>query len=690
MRLVRYRDALAVLAVSAVTTLGASAVAQSTAQAGSQIGAPAGAGQRSFPVPGGGFTPAASPYQLPAVPPATPISPDGTVVEDAIARVNDRVITRTEYERSQQGLVSEAKQDNWTPAEFEDKQRNLLRDMIDQQLLLSKGKELGITGDSETIRQLDEIRKRANLPDMESLQKAAEQQNVSFEDFKQNIRNQAITQQVVRDDVGRRISLTPNEEQAYFEAHKENFEQPEQVHLSEILIPTPDNATDTQVTTAQGKADAVEAKLKSGADFATTAKGDSGGPTASAGGDLGDFKRGTLGDVLEKATFGLSVGQYTEPIRTRQGFVILRVDSHQAAGTPPLQQVESQVQEGLYMSKLQPALRAYLTQAREDAFVEIKPGFTDSGSNRPDARLKFTTYAPPPVKKRVIKKQQAEQERADKAEKQLADARAKLAAKQQAKAAASGGTGRVQNASAAGKPKKIRREKVRYGQAPRNSLPAGSLDVAAAPSLGAATPEDANKALGGEAPGAAMGSPTQSITTISTGTGAEEAQGDALAPVAGPARKTRFASREIDSDEKRAQVKLASAEVKATKRPIKATAEESADEKVQAAPLGLADKNVKKEKKHKRAKNEPKERLQEKVKAPVQTQEIAPTVNSTLGTSATGTGVPAPRTTERSADHTTLPPATPTPPNPATPGTPIPSVTSASPNAPNTTAQPPQ
>ena len=66
----------------------------------------------------------------------------------------------TEYERSQQGLVAEAKQDNWTPAEFEDKQHNLLRDMIDQQLLLAKGKELGITGDAETIRQLDEIRKQ--------------------------------------------------------------------------------------------------------------------------------------------------------------------------------------------------------------------------------------------------------------------------------------------------------------------------------------------------------------------------------------------------------------------------------------------------------------------------------------------------------------------------------------------------
>ena len=660
---------MALRLAAAATTLTVSALAQAPATG------------QSFPVPGGGFT--ASPtFQVPSLPAATPITQDGSVVEDAIARINDQVITRTEYERSQEGLVQEGKQDHWTPTEFDDRERNLLRDMIDQQLLLSKGKELGITGDAETLRQLDEIRKHANLPDMEALQKAAEQQGVSFEDFKQNIRNQAITQQVVRDDVGRHMNMTPKEEQAYYEAHKQDFEQPEQVHLGEILIPTPDNATDAQVTAAQTKAEAVEAKLKHGADFAATAKADSGGPTAPAGGDLGDFKRGTLGDVLEKATFALPAGQFTEPIRTRQGFVILRVDSHQIGGVAPLQQVESQVQEGLYMSELQPALRAYLTRAREDAFVEIKPGFVDSGSAHADSRMKFTTYAPPPVKKRVIKKQQAEQERAEKAEKQLADARAKLAVRQQAKAGTSG----ISNVAASGKPKKIRREKVRYGQAPRNALPAGSLEVASVPSLGASTPESADKALG-EAPGAIMGSPTQSITSISTGTGVEN-EGDALAPKAGPEHKTRFASRQVDAEDKRAEVKLASAEIKANKRPIAATTDESADEKQQAGPLGLADKSTKQKKQRRsRSKDEPKERLQEKAKAPTAPQGIDPTVNSSLGTSASGArGVPA----AKSADQTTLPPATPTPANPAAPGQPIPSVTSATPNAPNTTAQPPQ
>ncbi len=653
--------------------------AQTTAQ-------PGGAQRPNFTLPTGGFnTP-----QVPELPPAKPITTNGMVVEDVIARVNDQVITRTEFERAQEGLVGEAKQDNWSPSDLADKQHTLLRDMIDQQLLLSKGKELGITGDAEVTRQLDDIRKKANLPDMESLEKAATQQGVSYEDFKQNIRNQVITQQVVRDEVGRHLNITPSQEQAFYQQHQKDFEQPEQVHLSEILISTPDNATDAQIADAQTKADAAEAKLKGGASFADVAKALSGGPTASAGGDLGDFKRGMLGDVLEKATFGLPVNGYTAPIRTRQGFVILKVDSHQNAGTPPLNEVENQVQEGLYMSQLQPALRTYLTQARQDAYVEIKPGFLDVGSGGADSRTSFTTYTPPPIKKKVVKKQRAEQEKAEKAERELATAREKVAAKQQAKAAAQGGApaGGARNVNY--KPKKVKREKVRYGQAPTNALPNGSTETTAVvPSLGAAA-EGKGDASAGQAPGAAIAGPTESVTSISTGTGAEapnplEAQADTSD------HKTRFSSRQTFTDEKKAETKLAKAEVKSTKRPVKATAEESAEEKVQAAPLGLKDTATpaKKQKAPKRPKDQPKERLQEKTKptGPT-TPEVDPSVNSTLGTSA-ASGNPT-RPASGTSDQTTLPPASAAPANAPPQGQPIPAVTGTQPNAPTTTVPQPQ
>ena len=594
--------------------------------------------QPKYPVPGGGFATAPTrQLTLPPLPAPAAITPNGTVVEDVIARVNDQIITRSEYLRAEQQLLEESQQQGVSAAEFEDHRANLLRDMIDQQLLLSKGKELDITGDAETMRRLDDIRKQNHLDSMEALEKAAEQQGVSFEDFKQQIKNQVITQQVVRDEVGRRLNLTHQQEETYYAAHAKDFEAPEQVHLSEILVPTADNATDAQIAGAQATADALEAKLKAGAEFAALAKSSSGGPTASAGGDLGDFQRGKLGDVLENATFSLPVGGVTAPIRTRQGFVILRVDSHQAAGVPPLADVEPQVQEAIYMDQLQPALRAYLTKAREDASIDVEHGFVDTGSSRKQTEPVYTSYAPPVVKKRIQAKQRMEQERAIKAQAALAAAREKVAEKQAAKAEAGAQKGGKKNASGKVKPPKIRREKIRYGQAPTNSLPAGTTNVAGA---------DTTPAVAGQAPGVAM-APTDSITSISTGTGYQTSdEENALASKDAPSgHKTRYTSRETQAEEQRAKVKLAKAEVKATDRPLPATPTQTETEKVQSSALGLNGDTGKKKKKHiKHQKGEPVERLQEKTKPVDNPTPVAPTVNPAIAGAPATSSTPAPAT----------------------------------------------
>jgi peptidyl-prolyl cis-trans isomerase SurA len=586
-------------------------------------------------------------YQVPVLPVPAAITPNGAVVEDVIVRVNDQIITRSELERSEQQLVEEAQQNNLSPADYAQRQRDLLRDMIDQQLLLSKGKELGINGDAETLRRLDDIRKQYHMDTIEELEKAANAQGVSFEDFKAGIRNNVITQTVVRQDVGSRLQPTHAQEQAYYEAHAKEFEQPESIHLSEILVPTPDNASDEVVNQAQAKAEDIAGKLKAGAKFADLAKQYSGDASAAHGGDLGDFKRGTLGKVLEDATFPLQAGGLTAPIRTRQGFVILRVDSHTAAGVPPISAVEDQVQQGIYVEALQPALRAYLTKARDEAYIDIKPGFVDSGSAHTLAKpdIAFTTYTAPKVKKKTEVKRRMEASKDAAAQQRLADERAKAAERAAAKAAKSGG---VKNVSMPVKPKRVKPEKIRYGQAPRNALPAAPAEVA----------QGADTQLGGQAPGVAMAAPA-SATTITTGTGAGNDAGsadnaenaDPLAPKEGPRTKTRYTARQANIALAKATEKAAKAQQHVAARPAKATAEQTAAEKTQAAPLGLKGDTVKKQPKPKRKKGDAKERLQEEKKPTDTSNPVAPTVNPALG----GNAVPA-APAKPSSDSTTLPP----------------------------------
>jgi len=343
------------------------------------------------------------------------VKPSGTVVEEIIARVNNHIVTRSEYQKSEQQVQQEGEQQNADPQEISQRQKNVLRDLIDQQLLLQKGDDLGITAETDLVKRLDEIRKQMNLATMEDLAKAAEAQGVSYEEFKENLRENIITQKVIQQEVGGKINITPEEIQKYYNDHRSEMEQPEQVRLSEILVstepkPTEDPKTaasisdEQRLAAAQAKADQVYDQIQKGAKFDDVARKDSDGPTAAQGGDLGYFKRGTLAKELEDVTFAMKPGEVSKPIRTKQGFVILKVTEHQQAGVPPEKEVEGKIQDAIYYSKLQPALRAYLTKLREDAYIDIKPGYVDAGASPNETKPVYTTASTDHPKKHKKKK----------------------------------------------------------------------------------------------------------------------------------------------------------------------------------------------------------------------------------------------------------------------------------------------
>jgi peptidyl-prolyl cis-trans isomerase SurA len=551
-------------------------------------------------------SPITAPTQQLSLPTPPAVTTNGSVVEYPIVRVNDQIIDNSDYQRAENQLVVEAHQSNVSPSELAQRQKDLLRDMIDQQLLLSRGKELDIKADAEVIRRLDEIRKQNHLDSMEALEKAVRDSGISFEDFKANINNSVVTQEVVRDEVGRNLRLTAKEEQAYYDQHKQEFEQPEQVRLSEILIPTPDDATDAQIAQAQAKADMVAAKLKAGDKFEDLAKQYSGGPNPDTGGDLGQFKRGALAKVLEDQTFPLKTGESTSPIRTRQGFVVLKVTEHTPAGVPPLSAVDEQVQQAIYAQAIAPALRTYLTKLREDAYIDIAPGFVDTGASPKQTKPVFAGATAPPVKKKKVEqKARLDHGRTTTPTAVPATGSSTAAAQPEVASAAASSTPAAKNVSSAStkKRKKIKREKIRYGQAPRNSLPAA--------------PEETLAAGADQGPGAAASvlpasgeaiAPIDQSTSVATNV-------DPLAPAGPERKKTRFSDRAATEAKTKAAVKVAKVKQKIAATPAPMTEEEKLAQKAQSAPLGLSGDTATKKKK-KRVKGAPKERIQEKAPAP--------------------------------------------------------------------------
>jgi len=307
------------------------------------------------------------------------------VVEQIIARVNNQIITMSDYQKQAAGLSQEVQQDcqNCTQqqiaSEVADRRKDLLRDMIDQQLLIERAKDMDISVDTDLVKRLDDVRKQNNLATMEDLEKAVEGQGIVWEDYKNQMRNGLLTQQVIQREVGGRLDIGSDEVKKYYEAHKQEYIRPEQVALAEIFLTT-DKLSPEEIASVRTRAEDLHNRLVKGEDFAQLAKRYSQGSTAQDAGDLGLFERGQLAKQLEDAVFGLEKGQFTDVIQTKTGFEILKVEDHYQAGLQPLDKVEGEITNVLYTQKMKPALRTYLAQLREESYVQVKPGYTDTAA----------------------------------------------------------------------------------------------------------------------------------------------------------------------------------------------------------------------------------------------------------------------------------------------------------------------
>jgi peptidyl-prolyl cis-trans isomerase SurA len=323
----------------------------------------------------------------PAPPPAAAASPThhGVVVEEIVARVNNDIITLTDYDKAGGALHQDVADEcqgcaaDRVDAMYKDKQKDLLRDMIDQQLLIQRGKDEAISVETDVIKRLDEVRKQNSLASLDELEKAVESQGISWEDYKTQIRNGLLTQEVIRREMGSRIVIGHDEVKQYYDAHAKDFVRPEQVDLAEIFLDT-QGKSPQEIEAIQQKADDYRKRVINGEEFSEIAKRYSEGSTKDKGGNLGTFERGQLSNQLEDVVFKMDKGQLTEVIQTKTGFEILKILDHYQAGQQPVEKVDTEIMNKIYMQKMQPQMREYLAQLREESYVTVKPGFTDSAA----------------------------------------------------------------------------------------------------------------------------------------------------------------------------------------------------------------------------------------------------------------------------------------------------------------------
>jgi parvulin-like peptidyl-prolyl isomerase len=308
------------------------------------------------------------------------------VVEEIAAKVNGDIITRGELARKRLEIETEAKRQGLSGARLQqavdEYSANALREEIDTLLLVQKGKDLNINVDPEVTRRLAEIQVQQKISDPDKFQGfIRENTGMSYEDFKLQMKNQMLTQRVIGQEVSRNVTVPEAEMQKYYDDHKTEYMRKEsQVFLSQIVISI-EGKTPAQAAVAEKKAADLDARAKKGEKFNELARDNSDDvETAKNGGQVGAMSKGLMDKPIEDLVFAQKKGFVSDVIRRPASLLILKVDDRVEAGQASYDEVKNDIQERLTQVKMEPKVRLFLTSLREDAFLEIKEGYVDSGA----------------------------------------------------------------------------------------------------------------------------------------------------------------------------------------------------------------------------------------------------------------------------------------------------------------------
>jgi peptidyl-prolyl cis-trans isomerase SurA len=294
-------------------------------------------------------------------------------VDRIIAKVNDEIITQSELNREMAPIVKELASKysgEQLDQAIQKAEKQTMDSLIEEKLIYQRAVELEYQAhaDTQVTEYIQQLMKDNNLKDTDELEAALAREGKSLKEYREYVERRIVTQQLVNDFINSRISLLTPEIEKYYKNHLSDYTTPEEVTLSEIIIADTDAAPN-----AETRSNDIYRRLQQGESFTTLANQYSKGPTANTGGNIGTYLLEKLNPDTVKAIAKLKVGEVSQPQKSKEGFVIYRVDARKEAVVRPLEEVKDSIKQILYQQKRNPEYDRFITQLREEAYIQIFP-----------------------------------------------------------------------------------------------------------------------------------------------------------------------------------------------------------------------------------------------------------------------------------------------------------------------------
>ncbi|HTL43713.1 MAG TPA: peptidyl-prolyl cis-trans isomerase [Vicinamibacterales bacterium] len=308
------------------------------------------------------------------------------ILEQVLVKVNGDIITKTQLEQRQVAVLRQRlnnqvdadamKNDEQLKKMLAEITPELLVNAVDELLLVQRGRELGLhLGDDQFKQVVANIRKEQGLEDQAKFEAALKQENMTMDDLRNQLERQMLIEQVQRQEVGSKLTITEEEARQYYAAHPEEFTDPASVTLREIFVEVPSDTKGVNVAqdeAAQKKAADARERLLKGEDFAKVASEVSDSTSKANGGLIGPFAHSDMSPQLQQLVDKMKPGDITPVIRTTKGYQVFKLESMTAKQLQPFDKVRDLIADKVAAQRTKIEMRKFLARLRDQALIEWK------------------------------------------------------------------------------------------------------------------------------------------------------------------------------------------------------------------------------------------------------------------------------------------------------------------------------